>query len=190
MESSHAHTLCLQKALDFTQPQVLWVLFPMSGTHSLSSSPLPIFSLLTPTHPSQLSLNATSSRKPSLIPLAGWAWWLCARPLAHCIGLYHFMFLEGKGSFSFNFTARIAVPTAEWALSKYLLPSTVPPPKMISSAPVPRKPQISKFQGQIKDKTKYKSKAGGGTVVRNPPANAGGRGSTPGLGRSHMPRSN
>ena len=30
----------------------------------------------------------------------------------------------------------------------------------------------------------------GGTVVKNPPANAGDRGSSPGLGRSHMPQSN
>ena len=30
----------------------------------------------------------------------------------------------------------------------------------------------------------------GGTVVKNPPANAGDMGSTPGTGRSHMPRSN
>ena len=30
----------------------------------------------------------------------------------------------------------------------------------------------------------------GGTVVKNPPANAGDVGSIPGLGRSHMPRSN
>ena len=30
----------------------------------------------------------------------------------------------------------------------------------------------------------------GGPVVKNPPANAGGTGSSPGLGRSHMPRSN
>ena len=29
-----------------------------------------------------------------------------------------------------------------------------------------------------------------GTVVKNPPANAGDMGSSPGLGRSHMPRSN
>ena len=28
----------------------------------------------------------------------------------------------------------------------------------------------------------------GGPVVKNPPANAGDTGSTPGLGRSHMPR--
>ena len=27
-----------------------------------------------------------------------------------------------------------------------------------------------------------------GTVVKNPPANAGDTGSSPGLGRSHMPR--
>ena len=30
----------------------------------------------------------------------------------------------------------------------------------------------------------------GGTVVENPPANAGHMGSSPGPGRSHMPRSN
>ena len=30
----------------------------------------------------------------------------------------------------------------------------------------------------------------GGAVVENPPANAGETGSSPGLGRSHMPRSN
>ena len=29
-----------------------------------------------------------------------------------------------------------------------------------------------------------------GTVVKNPPASAGDTGSTPGPGRSHMPRSN
>ena len=30
----------------------------------------------------------------------------------------------------------------------------------------------------------------GGEVVKNPPANAGDTGLSPGLGRSHMPRSN
>ena len=30
----------------------------------------------------------------------------------------------------------------------------------------------------------------GGAVVKNPPADAGDMGSIPGLGRSHMPRSN
>ena len=30
----------------------------------------------------------------------------------------------------------------------------------------------------------------GGTMVKNPPANAGATGSSPGPGRSHMPRSN
>lgn len=43
----------------------LSLLFPLSGIQSLSSSPLPIFSLLTPTRLSQLSLDTTSSRKPS-----------------------------------------------------------------------------------------------------------------------------
>ena len=38
----------------------------------------------------------------------------------------------------------------------------------------------------------YKNVQGfpGGTVVENLPANAGDTGSSPGLGRSHMPRSN
>ena len=44
-------------------------------------------------------------------------------------------------------------------------------------------------------KTKYFSKTGtrgfpGGAVVENLPANAGDMGSSPGLGRSHMPWSN
>ena len=30
----------------------------------------------------------------------------------------------------------------------------------------------------------------GGSVVKNPPANAGDKGSIPGLGRSHVPQSN
>ena len=30
----------------------------------------------------------------------------------------------------------------------------------------------------------------GGSVIKNPPANAGDTGSSPGPGRSHMPRSN
>ena len=30
----------------------------------------------------------------------------------------------------------------------------------------------------------------GGTAVKNPPPNAGDMGSSPGLGRSHMPQSN
>ena len=41
--------------------------------------------------------------------------------------------------------------------------------------------------------TKIKNSMGGGfpggTMVKNPPANAGDAGSSPGLGRSHMPRS-
>ena len=39
-------------------------------------------------------------------------------------------------------------------------------------------------------KTNWKKKKGsspGGTVVKNPPANAGDTGSSPGPGRSHMP---
>ena len=37
---------------------------------------------------------------------------------------------------------------------------------------------------------KYRQGFPGGAVVKNPPANAGDTGSSPGPGRSHMPRSN
>ena len=43
------------------------------------------------------------------------------------------------------------------------------------------------------NRVKVKSLVGGfpgGAVVKNPPANAGNMGSSPGPGRSHMPRSN
>ena len=56
------------------------------------------------------------------------------------------------------------------------------------------------FYGQVKDLfssvirkcTEIKFILGfpGGAVVENLPANAGNTGSSPGLGRSHMPRSN
>ena len=43
----------------------------------------------------------------------------------------------------------------------------------------------------FKDKSKTSNKGfPGGAVVENLPANAGDTGSSPGLGRSHMPRSN
>ena len=42
---------------------------------------------------------------------------------------------------------------------------------------------------QIKNKENFQGFPGG-TVVENLPANAGDTGSSPGLGRSHMPRSN
>ena len=47
-------------------------------------------------------------------------------------------------------------------------------------------------QGYKKNKAKQKARRGFscGTVVENLPANAGNTGSSPGLGRSHMPRSN
>ena len=45
------------------------------------------------------------------------------------------------------------------------------------------------FFGQFCKKS-YKRGFPGGRVVKNLPANAGDTGSSPGLGRSHMPRSN
>ena len=46
--------------------------------------------------------------------------------------------------------------------------------------------------GELRAEEKKKALGGfpGGTVVKNPPANAGDMGSSPGLGRSHMPQSN
>ena len=53
------------------------------------------------------------------------------------------------------------------------------------------------FSGHLSSKTQNLGKLSpycwdfpGGTVVKNPPANAGDRGSIPGLGRSHMSQSN
>ena len=42
----------------------------------------------------------------------------------------------------------------------------------------------------IKKKKIFKRGFPGGAVVKNPPANAGDKGSSPGPGRSHMPQSN
>ena len=44
--------------------------------------------------------------------------------------------------------------------------------------------------GELCHSKRYDQDFSGGTVVKNPPANAGDTGSSPGLGRSHMPRSN
>ena len=41
----------------------------------------------------------------------------------------------------------------------------------------------------VQNKNKYRDFTGG-AVLKNPPANAGDRGSSPGLGRFHMPQSN
>ena len=51
---------------------------------------------------------------------------------------------------------------------------------------------ISTLLHQVKeiDKNNKVWNLPGGAVAKNPPANAGDTGSSPGLGRSHMPRSN
>ena len=51
--------------------------------------------------------------------------------------------------------------------------------------------QLNNYNKIVKQQQKF-SNGGfpGGTVVKNLPANAGGTGSSPGPGRSHMPRSN
>ena len=54
-------------------------------------------------------------------------------------------------------------------------------------------PHAARGGKKIEKKKKLKKKLRGfpgGTVVENLPANAGDTGSSPGLGRSHMPRSN
>ena len=43
---------------------------------------------------------------------------------------------------------------------------------------------------KIRMAEKNREDSPGGAVVKNPPANAGNTGSSPGLGRSHLPRSN
>ena len=57
---------------------------------------------------------------------------------------------------------------------------------------IPNKELISKIYKEPIQNSTSKNKQGfpGGAVVENLPANAGDTGSSPGLGRSHMPRSN
>ena len=52
----------------------------------------------------------------------------------------------------------------------------------------PTQPKINKIN-KFMEKKKAQDFPGG-AVVKNPPANAGDMGSSPGLGRSHIPRSN
>ena len=49
---------------------------------------------------------------------------------------------------------------------------------------------IGEFHQTFKEKNSTNSGFPGGAVVESLPANAGDTGSSPGLGRSHMPRSN
>ena len=57
-----------------------------------------------------------------------------------------------------------------------------------------RKTKQQKRSAQLKDDFEKSNKKyldfPGGAVVKNPPANAGDMGSSPGPGRSHMPQSN
>ena len=57
---------------------------------------------------------------------------------------------------------------------------------------VSRKKEITKITAEINEIDTKKTIEGfpGGAVVENLPANVGGTGSSPGLGRSHMPQSN
>ena len=58
---------------------------------------------------------------------------------------------------------------------------------------IKQKQYCNKFNKDFKNGPHQKKKSWGfpgGAVVGNPPANAGDTGSSPGLGRSHMPRSN
>ena len=58
--------------------------------------------------------------------------------------------------------------------------------------PCAKRPLLPSKTKNKKDKTNKKTHLGfpGGAVVENPPTSAGDMGSSPGLGRSHMPRSN
>ena len=55
-----------------------------------------------------------------------------------------------------------------------------------------KKPNTKNMHYEILCKVKKQAKGDfpGGAVVKNPPVNAGDMGSSPGLGRSHMPWSN
>ena len=58
---------------------------------------------------------------------------------------------------------------------------------------LPYDPAISHldiYPKKLKSRSQIFADFPGGTVVKNPPANAGDTGSSPGPGRSHMPRSN
>ena len=52
-----------------------------------------------------------------------------------------------------------------------------------------RRKEIIKIRSEINEK-EMKEGFPGGAVVKNPPANTGDMGSSPGPGRSHMPQSN
>ena len=54
---------------------------------------------------------------------------------------------------------------------------------------VSRRKEIIKIRSEINEK-EMKEGFPGGAVVKNPPANTGDMGSSPGPGRSHMPQSN
>ena len=49
---------------------------------------------------------------------------------------------------------------------------------------------VSGLSKQLEIRTEGPRDLPSGTVVKNPPASAGDMGLSPGLGRSHMPRSN
>ena len=49
---------------------------------------------------------------------------------------------------------------------------------------------ISQLRKNLEKNLIYERDFPGGTVVKNPPANAGDTGLSPGLGRSHVPWSN
>ena len=50
--------------------------------------------------------------------------------------------------------------------------------------------ELGGVEDRVRDERKEAWDFPGGTVVKNPPANAGDTGSRPGPGRSHMPQSN
>ena len=53
-----------------------------------------------------------------------------------------------------------------------------------------KRPRPLEGTARFSDKNRWQGNFPGGAVVKNLPANAGDMGSIPGLGRSHMPRSN
>ena len=62
--------------------------------------------------------------------------------------------------------------------------------KIIQMNVYAKQKQTHRYGKQTCDYQKRRGGFPGGAVVENLPANAGDMGSSPGLGRSHMPRSN
>ena len=111
----------------------------------------------------------------------------------------------GKGwHFQEKVSEQLIVDLEKIKLVSYLIPCTKVNSRCIKGTKFIKKQNLKKLEGNIGEYL-YDLEVGkglffffkeetrgfpGGAVVKNLPANAGDTGSSPGLGRSHMPRSN